>query len=351
MHSINEALIEKYFKGLCTGEEAVAVQQFLKDHPEHPYLLKEWEEADGESALPGDYTQQMFDAVDAVIKRPSGRTFSLWKYAVAAACVAGIIISAWVFDKKQTAPPVIASVKEQAQATWSARHNYGLKDTVLVLADGSKLTLSSDASVRYRTDFNGYSKREIFMSGRVFFEVAKNKQKPFTVYSQNLSTTALGTAFYVDAPEKKNKLSVQLFEGKVVVARTDQQQPSPAEDYYLVPGQELDFNTNTGKAHISSFLVKTNNHPVIKQKKQSARTVEPGASYMFNNQTLSDVLDQLSLMYHVDIQYSKSTIGNIYFIGKIDQDDSLDKILHDIALLNKLSVKKQNGAYILRRKQ
>jgi len=351
MHSINEALIEKYFKGLCTAEEAVAVQQFLKEYPGHPYLLKEWEEADGESALPGDYTQQMFDAVTTVIKRPSGRTFSLWKYAVAAACVTGVIVSMLVINNKQTAAPVVAAVKNLPEAIWSVQRNYGKKDTVLTLADGSILTVSPNASVRYRADFNGYNKREIFMSGRVFFEVAKNKQKPFTVYSQNLSTTALGTAFYVDAPEKKNKLSVQLFEGKVVVARTDQQQPLPAEDYYLIPGQELDFNTNTGKAHISSFLVKTNKHPVIEQKKQSARTVEPGASYMFNNQTLSDVLDQLSLMYHVDIQYSKSTIGNIYFIGKIDQDDSLDKILHDIALLNKLSVKKQNGAYILRRKQ
>jgi len=351
MHSINEALIEKYFKGLCTDEEAAAVQQFLKEYPEHPYLLKEWEEADGKSALPGDYTQQMFDAVDAVITRPSKKTFLLWKYAAAAACVAAIIISVLVFNKKQTAPAVIAGIKEPPQTIWSVRHNSGQKDTALVLADGTIATLSPNAFIRYRADFNRHNKREIFMSGRVFFEVAKNRQKPFTVYSQNIGTTALGTAFYVDAPEKKNKLSIQLFEGKVVVARTDPQPRSPAADYYLVPGQELVFNTITGQAHINTFIAKTKRPAIVKAKRQIQQAAGADASYMFNNQTLADVLDQLSLVYHVDIQYSKSTIGNIYFIGKIDQGDSLDKILHDIALLNKLSVKKQNGAYILRRKQ
>jgi transmembrane sensor len=349
MPSINDELIEKYFKGLCTGEEALAVQQFLKEHPEHPFLIKEWEQADGQSALPGNYTQQMFDEVDAVI-RTSKKTFFAWKYAVAAACMTGIIISVLVINKKQTAPPVLANVKEQAEAIWSVQRNYGKKDTALVLADGSILTLSPNASVRYRADFNKYNKREIFMSGRVFFEVAKNKQKPFTVYSRNLGTTALGTAFYVDAPENAGKLSVELFEGKVVVALTGNPGPAGGE-YYLVPGQELVFNTVTGKAHISSFLAKTNRHSIVKEKEQPSQTPGADVSYMFNNQTLADVLDQLSLMYGVDIQYSKATIGNIYFIGKIDRDDSLDKIIHDIAVLNKLSVKKQNGAYILRKKQ
>jgi len=71
---------------------------------------------------------------------------------------------------------------------------------------------------------------------------------------------------------------------------------------------------------------------------------------MFNNQTLAEVLDQLSAMYRVEIRYPKASIGNSYFIGKIDKDDSLDKIIHDIAILNRLSVKKQNGVYILRKK-
>ena len=188
------------------------------------------------------------------------------------------------------------------------------------------------------------------MTGRVFFEVAKNKQKPFTVYSQALSTTALGTAFYVDAPPNAVKLSVQLLEGKVVVAVPDKKHHSTA-DYYLVPGQQLVFDSSTGKTRITALSSNSVVHKATKTNELSAPAPVPDGSYVFNNQTLPEVLDQLSAMYKVQIRYSKSAIGNMYFIGRIDRADSLDKIINDIALLNKLSVKKQNGVYILTKKQ
>ena len=40
-------------------------------------------------------------------------------------------------------------------------------------------------------------KREIFLKGEAKFIVAKNKKKPFTVYTGMLATTALGTIFTV----------------------------------------------------------------------------------------------------------------------------------------------------------
>jgi transmembrane sensor len=64
---------------------------------------------------------------------------------------------------------------------------------------------------------------------------------------------------------------------------------------------------------------------------------------MFNNQTLSDVFDQLALLYNVDIQYSERDLRNKYFIGKLEMKDSLSEIMRDIALLNKLSVQNQTA--------
>jgi hypothetical protein len=71
--------------------------------------------------------------------------------------------------------------------------------------------------------------------------------------------------------------------------------------------------------------------------------------YMFNDQELADVFDQLSIIYNVEIQYSSSDLRNKYFIGKLDKHDSLNEILKDIALLNHLSVIEREGCYIIRK--
>ena len=107
MQLINEALIEKYLKGLCTAEEAVVVSEFLRDNPEHPYLIREWESTNAETALPDNYTQQMFDEVNVVISKPSGRSFLLWKVVAAAACVTGIIALVPMLNKKTVVPQTL----------------------------------------------------------------------------------------------------------------------------------------------------------------------------------------------------------------------------------------------------
>jgi hypothetical protein len=70
--------------------------------------------------------------------------------------------------------------------------------------------------------------------------------------------------------------------------------------------------------------------------------------FMFNNQGLADVFDQLAIIYNVEIQYTNSDLHNKYFIGKLDRHDSLNKIMKDIALLNHLSVVEKEGCYIIR---
>jgi hypothetical protein len=65
-----------------------------------------------------------------------------------------------------------------------------------------------------------------------------------------------------------------------------------------------------------------------------------GSWYMFNNQPLSEVFDQLGSMYNVEITYNKKEIANIYFIGSFEKTDSIGKILSKIAITNNLKITK-----------
>lgn len=349
MQEINDELINNFFKGLCTKEEAVKVLAYLKKNPDHHYLLNEWDAADGKTPLPGNYTDGMYNAVEGYISKGEKRQAKLkllWKIA-AAACIISVVISVWIRGEKEKKQLVVAEVNQVQPVEWTQRQNTQDTAIVQVLADGSRITLSPKAYIRYRKDFGQDARRDIYMEGEAYFEVAKNKAKPFTVYSGYISTTALGTAFRVTA--FGNGIKVRLHEGKVVVAVIDTVYKKMHTDYYLSPGQELVFNARNKQGIIYAFHKKNGINPTGKTEyTQQSSTDE---SYMFNNQTLADVLDHLAEIYHVTITYSKPEIGEIYFIGRIERNDPLEKTIQDIALLNKLSVKKQNGGFILKRKK
>lgn len=83
----------------------------------------------------------------------------------------------------------------------------------IVLPDGTIVILNSNTSLSYNKEFNERD-RAVQLNGKAFFKVAKNAQKPFTVFSSHYSTTAVGTAFYVIGDSSED-YTVKLLEGKV----------------------------------------------------------------------------------------------------------------------------------------
>ncbi len=109
----------------------------------------------------------------------------------------------------------------------------GQKSTV-ILSDGSKVILNSESSISYPKHFG--STRQVTLSGEAFFEVTPDSERPFTVLTGNMSTTALGTSFNVrHFPEEENSY-VSLATGKVLVKV---QEGSNEIQDILVPGEQV----------------------------------------------------------------------------------------------------------------
>lgn len=85
----------------------------------------------------------------------------------------------------------------------------------IVLADGTNVYLNSGSSLRYPTFFKSDAPRSVTLSGEAFFEVAKDKDHPFTVESDAMKINVIGTKFNVtNYPETKTIRTV-LVEGSV----------------------------------------------------------------------------------------------------------------------------------------
>lgn len=88
------------------------------------------------------------------------------------------------------------------------------ENQVVHLSDGSRVTLNTDSKVRVL--LTASERRIELQRGEVFFEVSKDPSRPFVVYADGRTVTAVGTRFSVR--RVKDDLRVVVTEGKVRVA-------------------------------------------------------------------------------------------------------------------------------------
>jgi ferric-dicitrate binding protein FerR (iron transport regulator) len=81
------------------------------------------------------------------------------------------------------------------------------------LEDGSSIVLAANSSVNYSIS---NEKREIQLTGKARFEVARDEKRPFTVQFNTSKVTVLGTGFDITSYDK-DKQSVFVNHGKVKV--------------------------------------------------------------------------------------------------------------------------------------
>ena len=360
INAINtDPAVKKDFDDLKSLFRLMAIKQDIDNIDlikERGHLEALWKARQQTKALAEDNSLQFAGTVKE--KRQPATLVWYIKMAAVAAAVLFVIGAGWLMlhRQKDTLPvPVAIKDKTTIRDTQSGYTRYETNVSGhprrFALSDGTVVTLGDHSIISFTDPFAG-SKRDIWLKGRAGFKVAKDKTKPFTVYSDGISTTALGTAFTVTSYEKENIISIRLEEGKVVVKSTDSIKRNFAAPYYLLPGQELVYNKQKALAvvrHFNMDMAKNKNaateYPI--DDNPSLPKNNGGTWFMFNNQSLPQIFDQLKLIYSAEIVYNRKETEKLYFIGKFDKKDSLEYILKSIAALNNLVLVKEKNRFVI----
>lgn len=108
----------------------------------------------------------------------------------------------------------------------------------LVLPDGSKVWLNAASFIIYPAVFAG-SERTIKVSGEVYMEIAKDKNRPFLVDVNGKSTVqVLGTSFNINAYTNEGKIKTTLVDGSVRVINLKKSDRHTGQGVTLHPGQQ-----------------------------------------------------------------------------------------------------------------
>jgi ferric-dicitrate binding protein FerR (iron transport regulator) len=105
------------------------------------------------------------------------------------------------------------------------------------LPDGTHAWLNAASSIRYPTVFAG-NERKVYITGEIYFEVAKNRKMPFRVHvNDEVGIRVLGTHFNVKAYVDELSIKTTLLEGSVQVNAHNQIQT-------LQPGQQAQISAD-----------------------------------------------------------------------------------------------------------
>lgn len=195
----------------------------------------------------------------------------------------------------------------------------------LILADSSVVTVSSGSTFSYPKAFTKTERRVYLKKGKAFFEVKKDPEKPFSVESGDLQTTALGTSFTVQYNDIYRWEKVSLYTGKVVIKPKDG--TTKQIPVFLTPGKAYEYSDGQGNMSRFDLLV---NDPIGKPE------------LLFEHASLNETLFRISSYYRIKIDFNPKTTHSLTVNGDFS-DQNVEETLKTLAFIHQLKFKKTDS--------
>ncbi|KQO22861.1 iron dicitrate transport regulator FecR [Flavobacterium sp. Leaf82] len=187
---------------------------------------------------------------------------------------------------------------------------YG-KKFKLILSDGTVVSLNSGTTLRYPEQFGLNGKRNVYLTGEAFFEVAKDKEHPFIVNANKVDIEVLGTKFNVSAYPENPSVNGTLVEGSIEMYEVE----NKLNAVLLKPNQMATWNNNS--------------------KKITTKAVDPTfysawtkGELAFKDTPFSTIAKIIQRTYDVEIINENTVLAKQNFTGTINiSESSVENIL------------------------
>lgn len=246
----------------------------------------------------------------------------------------------WLYKAVAVAASLLLLVGTGAVVYWAshqeARYMYvmasGIRSIESVsLPDGTRVRLGANSKLTYPDRFNG-ERRDVRLEGQAFFDVAKDPGRPFTVRTDHMDVTALGTAFEVFDQAAEDKLEAILLNGRVRVG-FGEGGAGGRREVVLEPDEMLVYDKRTREARVRRVDAAT-----YSGWREGVLT--------FVNEPLSMILTRLEPWYGRKVECPPSIAEKYRFTFKV-RDESLERILSILSNTSPIRYREKDGEYEL----
>lgn len=285
-------------------------------------LEKQWDDAQDASVKDKTDVDRIWAKIQRELwERKPVKTYEYYKiYSIAASILLLIGIGCFA---------LILSRNQSSNTMFVATSGIQNMQSIL-LPDGSQVQLGPGSKLVYPSEFDGKT-REVKLEGQAFFDVAKDKSKPFVVKTKDMDVTALGTAFEVFSYEMENSIETVLLNGKVKV---DLLHGNHKREVILNPNDKLTLSRSDARISIEK---------VNASKYSDWRNL---GILSFENEKLSMIIPRLEKWYGQKILCQKDLANTYRFTFKV-RNESLDRILYMLNTSSPIKYRKVGNNYEL----
>ncbi len=201
---------------------------------------------------------------------------------------------------------------------------------MMVMPDKSKVWLNAESSLEFLPTLNRQHIREVKLKGEAYFEVAKDKQRPFVVVTDRQKITVLGTHFNVSSYGEDNKSRTTLLEGSVQV-----ESPRSSKSAILKPLQQA---------------IVVDNAIQVRQADAEEAVAWKNGDFVFGIESFEESLRKIERWYNIEFEYNEKEIKDVVLDGWISRNSKLSEVLRRIEQAGSLQFKIKERRVMVRKK-
>ena len=347
-------LLERYHQGICTEAEKLLVESL------HLYSHPIGDKIDANDQVKNDIWQD----IEATLQSQQQKRLWPWWYSIAAAVLLVIGLGIWYhhgftpthptsqqfadiaaggnratltlnngrkieLDSTHTGIVIHASTVRYTNNGTAIAHSPDAASAVnyhelatpkggqyqVILPDSTQVWLNAASTLRFPNEFTADA-REVEVSGEAYFEIAPDKNRPFRVKTKAQTIQVLGTAFNVHAYSDEPQERTTLVNGKIKIE-------SNAFSSIIQPGHCATITEQGGAIQ----AVDTDDEVAWKSGYIS-----------FNEQTLENIMRQISRWYDVHITY-QGVDPSLRFGGRVSRYAHVSEVLRRLELTEQVRFK------------
>jgi ferric-dicitrate binding protein FerR (iron transport regulator) len=208
--------------------------------------------------------------------------------------------------------------------------------TNIRLPDGTQVWMNADSKITYPDNFRG-SIREVQLTGEAFFDVVKDKTRPFVIHTRTVDIKVLGTAFNVRSYPDEKKTETALIRGLVEVTLVNR----PDKKIILHPNEKLSVDNSTVTSHSTQDAAGSKDlyEPGLQLGKINFLSADSSAvatawinnKLVFDDEPFDQVASKIERWYNINVVIKQDTLKNLRFSAEFEKE-SLQEVMEALRM-------------------
>jgi transmembrane sensor len=176
----------------------------------------------------------------------------------------------------------------------------------VILPDHTQVWLNSGSSLSYPASFTGSAERKVKLTGEAYFEVAKDKKRPFRVATAQQEVEVLGTHFNINSYSDEPVVRTTLLEGSIKI-----KQYSFDHTVTLKPNQQSILRHGAFKIEIADV---------------AEAVAWKNGNFVFNGETIQSIMRKLARWYNIEVDYEGKITEEVFY-ADISRNKNITEVL------------------------